>query len=84
MILTFSAAVGGWQALVHRWQLVSNDVCSEGAIIVLRRSLNLKLTGTFGPIASFLSICALVQSWRAHIESNDADQQTSSIPDPAW
>jgi hypothetical protein len=45
------------------------------------------IAGTFGPMASAFSICALSQPWRAHLDIpnytyNQGHQQ--KFPDPAW
>ncbi|KAK2749373.1 Potassium channel [Myotisia sp. PD_48] len=42
------------------------------------------LAGTFGPMASAFSICALSQQWRAQKGSPQTGQQAITIKDPAW
>jgi hypothetical protein len=39
--------------------------------------------GTFGPIASALNICALVQPWRCHLAPNGVNAG-DNIADPVW
>ncbi|CZR64103.1 uncharacterized protein PAC_14000 [Phialocephala subalpina] len=40
--------------------------------------------GTFGPIASALNICALVQPWRCEYASAEIQTDAKDIADPAW
>ncbi|KAF2674801.1 voltage-gated potassium channel [Microthyrium microscopicum] len=42
------------------------------------------IAGTFGPIASFFSICALVQPWRSTIPPGGTEAQGVDIKDPHW
>lgn len=42
------------------------------------------IAGTFGPMASAFSICALVHSWRIHVEPGQTDDQGQTIDDPRW
>jgi potassium channel subfamily K len=40
--------------------------------------------GTFGPIASALNICALVQPWRSIVPPGATQDQGIDIDDPSW
>lgn len=42
------------------------------------------VAGTFGPMASAFSICALVVHWRVHIPPGAAEQNGVPIDDPKW
>ena len=43
------------------------------------------LAGTFGPVATAFSICALAQSWRIVADpNNNTEQQGLDIPNPSW
>ncbi|KAE9380596.1 voltage-gated potassium channel [Stipitochalara longipes BDJ] len=42
------------------------------------------IAGTFGPMASAFSICALVVHWRVYIPPGAAEQNGIPIPDPKW
>lgn len=42
------------------------------------------IAGTFGPMASAFSICALVVHWRVYIPPGAAEQNGVPIPDPKW
>ena len=43
------------------------------------------LAGTFGPVATAFSICALAQSWRIVADPNNStEQQGSGVSDPSW
>lgn len=43
------------------------------------------IAGTFGPMASAFSICALVVPWRVYIPPGGAAEQNGDpIPDPKW
>jgi potassium channel subfamily K len=40
--------------------------------------------GTFGPMASAFSICALVVHWREYIPPGATEEDAVLIPDPSW
>ena len=42
------------------------------------------VAGTFGPMASAFSICALVKHWRVYIPPGGAEEHGDYIPDPKW
>lgn len=42
------------------------------------------LAGTFGPMASTFSICALVKNWRLYVPDGSTEDQALDIPDPPW
>ncbi|KAH6679307.1 potassium channel-like protein [Halenospora varia] len=42
------------------------------------------IAGTFGPMASAFSICALVVHWRVYIPPGAAEQNGIELPDPQW
>ena len=42
------------------------------------------IAGTFGPMASAFSICALVVHWRVAIPPGGAEEHATFIPDPKW
>ncbi len=43
------------------------------------------IAGTFGPVATAFSICALAQSWRIVADpSNTTEQQGLDLSDPSW
>ncbi|KAI9875241.1 MAG: Potassium channel [Pleopsidium flavum] len=42
------------------------------------------IAGTFGPMASAFSICALVESWRVSIPPGGTEAHGDAIPDPKW
>ena len=42
------------------------------------------LAGTFGPIASAFSICALVQPWRVIVPLGGTEEHGIKIEDPHW
>lgn len=42
------------------------------------------LAGTFGPVASGFSICALVHHWRVYIPTGDVEEHAIDIDDPKW
>lgn len=42
------------------------------------------LAGTFGPLASGFSICALVYHWRVYIPDGGTEEQGEKIQDPHW
>ncbi|PMD35598.1 voltage-gated potassium channel [Hyaloscypha variabilis F] len=42
------------------------------------------IAGTFGPMASAFSICALVVHWRVYIPPGAAEENGVPIPDPKW
>lgn len=42
------------------------------------------IAGTFGPMASAFSICALVVHWRVFIPPGTAEQNGIPIDDPKW
>ncbi|KAH8684448.1 potassium channel-like protein [Tricladium varicosporioides] len=42
------------------------------------------IAGTFGPMASAFSICALVVHWRVYIPPGAAEQDGIELPDPQW
>lgn len=42
------------------------------------------MAGTFGPMASAFSICALVVHWRAEIPEGKGEQDGIEIDDPKW
>ncbi|KAI1496671.1 hypothetical protein F5X99DRAFT_399528 [Biscogniauxia marginata] len=42
------------------------------------------IAGTLGPVASAFSICALVKSWRQHIQPGSDVTKAVFVPDPSW
>lgn len=42
------------------------------------------LAGTFGPMASAFSICALVENWRVEIPQGGTEEHGIDIQDPPW
>jgi hypothetical protein len=42
------------------------------------------IAGTFGPMASAFSICALAVHWRVEIPPGAAEQNGIELPDPKW
>lgn len=42
------------------------------------------IAGTFGPMASAFSICALVVHWREYIGPGDSEDTATPIEDPKW
>lgn len=42
------------------------------------------LAGTFGPMASAFSICALVETWRVYIPPDGTEEHGERIEDPKW
>jgi len=42
------------------------------------------VAGTFGPVASLMSVCALVQSWRLKIPPGGSETAAERVPDPTW
>ncbi|KAI9697486.1 MAG: Potassium channel [Bogoriella megaspora] len=42
------------------------------------------IAGTFGPMASAFSICALVENWRVYIPPGSSEGYGQNITDPAW
>lgn len=43
------------------------------------------IAGTFGPMASAFSICALAVPWRVYIPPGGAAEQNgTNVPDPKW
>jgi potassium channel subfamily K, other eukaryote len=42
------------------------------------------LAGTFGPMASAFSICALVENWRVEIPPGGTEGHGINIKDPNW
>jgi len=42
------------------------------------------LAGTFGPIATGFSICALVYRWRDYVPTGTGENELKPIPDPHW
>ncbi|KAI9780275.1 MAG: Potassium channel [Geoglossum umbratile] len=42
------------------------------------------VAGTFGPMATAFSICALAESWGMSIPPNETEEQGDEIPDPKW
>ena len=42
------------------------------------------MAGTFGPMASAFSICALVESWRVVIPPGKTENTGEGIRDPSW
>jgi len=42
------------------------------------------IAGTFGPMASAFSVCALVENWRVEIPAGGAEEQGTGIKDPPW
>ncbi|KAK5136132.1 hypothetical protein LTR08_003969 [Meristemomyces frigidus] len=42
------------------------------------------LAGTFGPIASGFSICALANEWRVYIPPNGTEEHGIKLTDPSW
>lgn len=42
------------------------------------------LAGTFGPMASAFSICALVMNWREYIPPGSTEDTAINLTDPHW
>jgi potassium channel subfamily K len=42
------------------------------------------MAGTFGPMASAFSLCALVQSWRVVIPPGKTADNGEDVKDPRW
>lgn len=42
------------------------------------------LAGTFGPMASAFSVCALVVSWREYIPPGSVEADSEPLTDPHW
>lgn len=42
------------------------------------------LAGTFGPMASTFSICALVKNWRIYVPTDGGEEAAQNISDPPW
>ncbi|KAL2069586.1 hypothetical protein VTL71DRAFT_14265 [Oculimacula yallundae] len=42
------------------------------------------IAGTFGPMASAFSICALVVTWRVEIPEGKTEAEGVRLPDPSW
>ncbi|KAJ3751356.1 hypothetical protein DFH05DRAFT_1411565 [Lentinula detonsa] len=42
------------------------------------------VAGTFGPLASLFSVCALVQTWRVKLSGGEPETQGQRISDPHW
>ena len=42
------------------------------------------VAGTFGPMASAFSICALVENWRVKIPPGGTEEHGIDIKDPKW
>lgn len=58
--------------------------CTYTGLNTLRALLNLTVKGTFGPMASAFSVCALVQSWRVVVPPGADEAQGIDVPDPKW
>ena len=42
------------------------------------------IAGTFGPMASAFSICALAGHWRQEIPPGQNEETSTTVPDPKW
>src|SRR5436190_13897975 len=42
------------------------------------------VAGTFGPVATAMNICALVQPWRRTVVADKLTESGKNIPDPHW
>ncbi|KAI9841648.1 MAG: Potassium channel [Sclerophora amabilis] len=42
------------------------------------------VAGTFGPMASAFSVCALVQEWRVYLPPGQNEAHGLDVPDPKW
>ena len=50
----------------------------------LGRSLTEGIQGTFGPIGSAFSICALAPRWRVTVGPDQSEDNGDTVPDPPW
>lgn len=42
------------------------------------------IAGTFGPLATLMSVCALVQSWIVTVPGGGSLETEQRVPDPKW
>lgn len=70
--------------MVVRLNCIPSACCLRPVVLDLEINANHIVKGTFGPMASAFSVCALVENWRVVVPPGGNEAHGMDVKDPKW